>query len=88
MKTIKFILHKIIIIEIMLIILHFAYKIFGISIPVINLIITTGLKYLTPISIISLIGWIIISLLNFKIIEIILGIILGIIILYYIFYKL
>lgn len=85
MKTLKFILQKIIIVEVMLIILYFACNYFGVSIPIVNTIITYGLKYLTPIAFISLIGYIILCLLNFKIVEIALGIVLGGIILYYLF---
>lgn len=85
MKTIKFILQKIIIVEVMLIILFFVCNLFGVSIPVVDTIINTGLTYLTPISIVALIGYVILSLLSFKIIEIALGVVLGGIILYYIF---
>lgn len=85
MKTLKFILQKIIIVEVMLIILYFVCNYFDVSIPVISTIITYGLKYLTPVAIISLIGYIILCLLNFKIVEIALGIVLGGIILYYLF---
>lgn len=87
MKTIKFILQKIIIIEVMLVILFFICNLFEVSIPIIDLIIGTSLKYLTPIAIISLIGYIILSLLSLKIVEIALGIVLGGIILYYLFYN-
>lgn len=85
MKTIKFILQKIIIVEVMLIILFFAKNLFNVSIPIIDTIITTGLTYLTPVSIIALILYIILSLLSFKIIEIALGLVLGAIIIYYLF---
>ena len=84
MKTIKFILQKIVIIEVMLIILFFACNLFGVSISIVDTIINTGLTYLTPISIIALIGYIILSLLSFKIVEIAIGVVLGGIILYYI----
>ena len=85
MKLIKFIFQKIITIEIMLIILYFACSLFGINIHLFNLIINTGLKYLTPLSAIALIGYIILSILTSKIIETIIGIVLGGIILYYLF---
>lgn len=85
MKLIKFIFQKIITIEIMLIILYFACSLFGINIQLFNLIINTGLKYLTPLSVIALIGYIILSILTSKIIESIIGIVLGGIILYYLF---
>ena len=85
MNTIKFILQKIIIVEVMLIILYLATNLFEVSIPIVDTIINLGLQYLTPVAIIALILYIILSLLSFKIIEIALGIILGGIILYYIF---
>ena len=85
MKTIKFILQKILIVEVMLIILYFACNLFGVSIPVIDLIVSTGLVYLTPIAIVSLILYVILSLLSLKIVEIVIGVVLGGIILYYIF---
>ena len=80
MKTIKFILHKIIIIEVMLIILFVASNLFGINIPIINYIINTMLYYITPISVISLVIYLILS---FKLIEILISIALGGIIIYY-----
>ena len=67
----------------MLIILYFVKTYFAINIPIINLIIDTSLKYLTPISIISFILYIIVSLLSNKIIETAIGIVLGGLILYY-----
>ena len=83
MKTIRFIVEKIIIVEVMLLILFFAKSWFGVSIPIVDLIIHTGLKYLTPLAGISLILYIILSLLSSKIIETALGIIIGGLILYY-----
>ena len=85
MQTIKFILQKIIIIEVMLIVLLFATNLFGISIPILATILNTSLPYLTPISIISLVLYIILSLLTLKIVEIAIGVVLGGLILYYIF---
>ena len=83
MKTLKFILEKIIIIEVMLIILYIACQTFSIDIEIINLIINTGLIYLTPIAIFSLIGYLILSLLTSKIIGTILSIVVSILIAYY-----
>lgn len=83
MKLLKFICQKIIIVEVMLIILFLAQNIFGVTIPIISSIIHIGLTYLTPIAIIALILYFILSLLSFKIIEIALGVILGGLILYY-----
>ena len=85
MKTAKFIFKKIIIVETMLIILTLAIQLFSINIPSILNILITCLNYLTPISLISLILYIILSLLTSTLIEVALGIILGGIILYYLF---
>ncbi len=85
MKTAKFILKKIIIVEAMLIILTLAIQLFSINIPSILKLLTTCLNYLTPISLISLILYIILSLLTSTLIEVALGIVLGGIILYYLF---
>lgn len=85
MNTIRFILQKIIIVEGMLIILFFAINVLGVSIPLINTIIGTSLTFLTPIAVIALILYVILSLLSSRIIETALGVILGGLILYYIF---
>ena len=85
MKTIKFLLHKIIIIETMLIKLYFATSLFNINISIINTIINTSLLYLTPVSIIALILYIILCILSSKIIETAISIVIGGIILYYLF---
>ena len=85
MKTAKFILKKIIIVETMLIILTLAIQLFSINIPSILKLLTTCLNYLTPISLISLILYFILSLLTSTLIEVALGIVLGGIILYYLF---
>lgn len=85
MKTIRFLLQKIVIVEVMLIILFFAKSLFGISISIVDLIVDTGLTYLTPISIIAFILYIIFSLLSSQLIETILGVVFGGIILYYLF---
>lgn len=85
MKTIRFFLQKIVIVEVMLIILFFAKNLFGVSIPIVNLIVDTSLKYLTPISFVAFILYIIVSLLSSKFVETVLGVVLGGIILYYLF---
>lgn len=87
MKTIKFILQKILIVEVMLIILSLVCNWFNVSIPIVDLIINTGLTYLTPVAVISLVLYIILSLLSLKIVEIAIGIVLGGILLYYIFNR-
>ena len=81
MKTLEFLAEKIVIVEVMLIILNIAMLYFGIIFP----ILTTFLIFLTPIAIIALITYIILSLLNTKIIETALGVVLGGIILYYLY---
>ena len=83
MKTLRFILKKIAVIEVMLLVLFFAKNLFGIEISIINYIIDTGLKYLTPIAGVALIFYIILSFISSRIIETILGMILGGFILYY-----
>ena len=85
MSTLKFIIKKIIIVEIMMIILLISYTIFNLNIPLIYTFLTTALKYLTPISILSLIPYIFLSILDNQIISTALGIVLGGIILYYLF---
>lgn len=85
MQTIRFILQKIIIIEVMLIVLLFTTNLFGISIPILDTIINISLTYLTPVAVISFILYIIVSLLSSKIIETAIGVVLGGLILYYIF---
>ena len=85
MSTLKFIIKKIIIVEIMMIILLISYTIFNLNIPLIYRFLTTALKYLTPISILSLIPYIFLSILDNQIISTALGIVLGGIILYYLY---
>lgn len=85
MKFIHFLLQKIVIVEVMLIILFCVESLFEINIPIVSLIIDTGLYYLTPISVIAFILYIIVSLLSSKIIETALGVVLGGVILYYLF---
>ena len=79
MKLLEFLSEKIIVIEVMLIILNIAMIYFEITFP----ILTTFLIILTPISIITLVIYIIMALLNTKIISTALGVVLGGIILYY-----
>ena len=85
MKTLKFLAQKIVIIEIMLIILFFACTLFNVNIDILNSIISTSLIYLTAISVIALILYIILSILTSKIIETAIGVALGGLILYYLF---
>ena len=85
MKTLKFLAQKIVIIEVMLIILFFACTLFNVNIDILNSVISTSLIYLTPISVIALILYIILSILTSKIIETAIGVALGGLILYYLF---
>lgn len=85
MDFIKFILQKIIIVEIMLIIIYIAKSYFGVNIEIVNFIVDTSLKYLTPIAILSVIPYFILSILSNRVVETILGVVLGGVILYFIF---
>jgi len=82
-KLIKFLAEKIVIVETMLIILFLIGNYFSIEIPYLTNFINTALIYLTPISIVSLIIYIIFSILDHKFVKIILAIILSILIYIY-----
>ena len=69
----------------MLIILFLICNYFGVSILGVNNIIEISLKYITPISIVALIGYIVFSLFSLRVIEIVIGVVLGGVKLYYIF---
>lgn len=84
MNTVKFVIKKIIVVEVMLFALYFAINYFKINISFISLMINTFLKYLTPIAIFALILYFPASILTNKIIETIVGIVAGGIILYFI----
>lgn len=85
MKTIRFILGKIVIVEIMMLIIYFATNLFGVHIGIIDMILGIGLKYLTPVATICLIPYIILSIFDNKIIDTIIGVVIGGLILYYLF---
>lgn len=85
MKTIKFLLNKIIVVEVMLILLYFITIVFNIHITIFDLFIIYGLKFLTPVAIFSIIPYIILSIFDNKIIEVAVGVVLGGLILYYLF---
>lgn len=85
MSTIRFILNKILLVEVFLIVLFLANNMLGITIPVVSTIVDVLLVQLTPIAVISLVAYIVLCLISFKIAEIVFGIFLGIVILYYIF---
>ena len=83
MKIIRFVLEKILIVEVMLLVLYFAKTFFNVDISIVNLIVDNGLKYLTPISIPALVLYFLTYILDLKIVKIAIGIALGGIILYY-----
>lgn len=85
MRTIRFILGKIVIIEIMLLILYFSTILFNVHIEIVDVILSFGLKYLTPVAIICVIPYIILSIFDNKIIDTIIGVVIGGLILYYLF---
>ena len=85
MSTIRFILNKILLVEVVLIVLFLVNNMLGITIPVVSTIVDVLLVQLTPIAVISLVAYIVLCLISFKITEIVSGILLGIVILYYIF---
>lgn len=81
MKLLQFLAEKVVIVEVMLIILNVSMLYFGLSLP----LLTTFLVFLTPISVIALILYIILALLNSRLVQTALGVVLGGIILYYLF---
>ena len=81
MKLLQFLTEKVVIVEVMLIILNVSMLYFGLSLP----LLTTFLVFLTPIAVIALILYIILALLNSRLIQTALGVVLGGIILYYLF---
>lgn len=88
MKTVRFLLQKIVIVEVMLLLLFFAKELFQVSISIVDVIISTGLKILTPIAGISLVLYIILSIFSFRFIEFVFEVIVLGIILYYLFHYL
>lgn len=87
MKRIRFLFQKILIVESMLIILFLICNWTGISMFGVDLIISNILKVLTPISVIVLMLYIIFSFFNFRLIEMLIGILFCLIIGYYVFVK-
>ena len=88
MKTIKFILGKIVIVEVMSIILYFATLTFNVHISLIDDVISLGLKYLTPVAVLAIIPYIILSLLDNRFVETVVAIVVGVLIAYYLLGKL
>ena len=88
MKTIKFILGKIVIVEVMLIILYFATLTFNVHISLIDNVISVSLKYLTPVAILAIIPYIILSILDNRFVETVVAVVIGILIAYYLLGKL
>jgi hypothetical protein len=72
-KIVKFLAEKIVIIEVMLMILYLAGNYFSVTIPYITDFISMALTYLTPISIVALVIYIIFSLLDHEFIKILLA---------------
>lgn len=83
MKTIRFILGKIVIVEVMLLILYFATITFQVHIGMVDFVLTTILKYLTPVACVCVIPYIILSILDNEIINIVIGVVIGGLILKY-----
>ena len=81
MKLLQFLAEKVVIVEVMLIILNVSMLYFGLSLP----LLTTFLVVLTPIAVIAFILYIILALLNSRLVQTALGVVLGGIILYYLF---
>ena len=81
MKLLQFLAEKVVIVEVMLIILNVSMLYFGLSLP----LLATFLVFLTPIAVIALILYIILALLNSRLVQTALGVVLGGIILYYLF---
>ena len=81
MKLLQFLAEKVVIVEVMLIILNVSMLYFGLSLP----LLTTFLVFLTPIAVIAFILYIILALLNSRLVQTALGVVLGGIILYYLF---
>lgn len=83
MSFIRFLLAKIVIVEVMLLILFFAMSFFGVSIEPIDVIIGFCLKLLTPVAIVCLIPYLLLSIFSSRALDIITGIVVGGLILYY-----
>ncbi len=81
MKLLQFLAEKVVIVEVMLIILNVGLLYCGITLP----ILATFLVVLTPIAVFSFIIYIILALLNSRLVQTALGVVLGGIILYYLF---
>ena len=72
----------------MLIILYFATLTFNVHITLIDNIISVSLKYLTPVAVLAIIPYIILSLLDNRFVETIVAVVIGILIAYYLLGKL
>ena len=83
MSFIKFILGKIVIVEIMLLLLYFSLTFFNLSLSPYDTILITCLKYLTPIAAICFIPYLILSVLGSDFVKMIISIIIGILLVFY-----
>lgn len=88
MGKIKFLLNKIIVVEVMLIILYCITMVFGIHIGILDWFLNFFLKYLTPVAIFCFIPYIILSLFDSSFFETVFGIVLGGLILFYLLNRL
>jgi len=79
-KLMKFLSEKIVIVEVMLLLLHFIGNYFEVEIPYLTSFLDTALVFLTPIAIVALIVFIVFSILDHKLIKILIIIVLAILI--------
>lgn len=79
-KLIKFFSEKIVIVEVMLLLLHFVGTYFGVVIPYLTSFLDRALVFLTPIAVVALIVFIVFSILDHKLIKMLIVIVLAILI--------
>ena len=79
-KLIKFFSEKIVIVEVMLLLLHFVGTYFGVVIPYLTSFLDRALVFLIPIAVVALIVFIVFSILDHKLIKMLIVIVLAILI--------
>ena len=79
-KLIKFFSEKIVIVEVMLLLLYFVGTYFGVVIPYLTSFLDRALVFLTPIAVVALIVFIVFSILDHKLIKMLIVIVLAILI--------
>ena len=79
-KLIKFFSEKIVIVEVMLLLLHFVGTYFGVVIPYLTSFLDRALVFLTPIAVVALIVFIVFSILDHKLNKMLIVIVLAILI--------